>query len=242
MGYSKTKWSKYKLLRRSSELASLLPATQTLRRSRLRNFLEKYGEVIVKPTGGWGGAGVMAISALGRDQYGIQYGKKRATIEGLRSTYAYIRAKTRGREYILQRKISLATVNGRPFDLRIMVQRRRGGDWKVTGKLAKIAGSGYIVTNVARSGGRVVSLQAAVRDSNIAFAARNGLEERLDRVALTAAERLQPHYRGIRTVGLDVGVDAAGRIWIIEANFTPAVSLFAKLEDRTMYRRIRSYR
>lgn len=241
MRYSRSKWWKYVHLTKHPELLPTLPDTRTLSRTRFGDFLDRYGEVIVKPTGGWGGAGVKSVSAVGGERYEVHSGKKRRTIRGLSSTYAYVRGGTSGRKLIVQRKIPLARVNGRPFDVRVMVQRKPGKDWTVTGKLAKIAGAGYIVTNVARSGGKVVSLSAAVRDSNISPAAREGLEQRIDRIALQAASQLRKYYR-IDTVGLDIGIDAAGKIWIIEPNFTPSVSLFAKLKDKSAYRKILSFR
>jgi hypothetical protein len=113
--------------------------------------------------------------------------------------------------------------------------------WTVTGKLAKVAGSGYIITNVARSKGRVVPVGAAIRSSNIHGKSTKEIMRDIDGVALRAVRRLHQHYRSIHTIGLDIGLDSGGNVWIIEGNFTPALSLFLKLKDKSAYRRIVSY-
>jgi hypothetical protein len=154
--------------------------------------------------------------------------------------YTFIRKKTKGRQHIVQRKITLAKVNGRPFDVRVMIQKKKKSDWSVTGKLAKIAGPGYIITNVARSKGRVVPLSTAIHQSNIHGASSGRIERRIHQIALKSVHRLQKYYR-IQTVGLDIGIDTKGKVWIIEANFTPNIFLFKRLKDKSMYRRILSY-
>lgn len=46
--------------------------------------------------------------------------------------------------------IALATYKGRPYDLRVSVQRGTTGKWQVTGVVGKVAGAGRHVTNVAK--------------------------------------------------------------------------------------------
>ncbi len=47
-------------------------------------------------------------------------------------------------------------------------------------------------------------------------------------------------YKVSRKIGIDVGVDAEGKLWMIEANTGPGWTLFEKLEDRSMYNRIKA--
>ncbi|WP_376768681.1 YheC/YheD family protein [Paenibacillus foliorum] len=44
----------------------------------------------------------------------------------------------------------LATYEGRPFDLRISVQRDASGEWQLTGIVAKIASKKTLLTNIAQ--------------------------------------------------------------------------------------------
>jgi hypothetical protein len=237
---STSKWSKYKQMRKSSYLLSHLPETHRLTEQSFSQMLSAYGELIVKPTGSYGGDGVLMIKALGADGYLVQDGTRKKHFSGESSLYAYVRRKAR-RAYIVQRRIPLATVKGQPYDLRVMVQRKRGSSWKVTGKLAKIAGKGYIITNMRRSHGRIVPVSTAIRKSNFHGVSTSRLLDRIDSVALETAGMLKRRYSHIRCVGVDMGLDKEGNVWIIEANFLPMKELFLKLKDKSMYRRIVKY-
>lgn len=51
----------------------------------------------------------------------------------------------------VQQKIKLAKIDGCPFDIRIVVQRRKNAPWTVTGLLANRANEGYIIANSRNS-------------------------------------------------------------------------------------------
>ncbi|WP_411502069.1 YheC/YheD family protein [Brevibacillus centrosporus] len=241
MGVSESKLTKYYVLRASSALAGNLPRTKPFSKRSLYAFLDRYRKVIAKPASGSGGAGVMMISSKGSSSYHVQRGAIKRTIRGKKDTYHYLRKKM-GARYLVQRGISLARINGRPFDVRVMVQRRPGSQWVVTGMLAKVAGRGYIITNIKRSGGRVLPLRTAIRSSNIRGASSNAVMARLRRISLLAASRLFTYYTSQNVFGFDMGIDSNGKVWIIEANLRPDITLFLKLSDKGMYRTIVSYR
>jgi uncharacterized circularly permuted ATP-grasp superfamily protein len=240
-GKSETKLTKYHVLRRDSGLARALPRTRLLSKETMVKFLEKYPKVIAKPIAGSGGAGVMLISSLKDNRYQVHHGKKRRTIKGKIGTYRYVRGRIKTR-YIVQQGISLARVHNRPIDVRVMVQRHKGGPWRVTGMLAKVAGPGYIITNIKRSGGKVLPLSTAIRLSNARHISASSIIRKLESTALRAAKRLATYYTGQRVFGFDMAVDSGGKVWIIEANLRPDITLFLKLKDRSMYRRIVAYR
>lgn len=241
MAYSRSKLDKYRVMRHSPTLRSHLPSTRPLNKDNLEAYLDRYRKVIVKPTSTSLGIGVMQVSRLSGNKYEIHYGSRKKTVYSISDVYHYIRSKARGRRYLVQRRIALAKVGGRPFDLRVMVQRGRSSSWKVTGKLAKVAGSGYIITNIHRSGGRVIPAKTAIHRSNIRGVRTGRILRTVDRVALRAAKTLYRSYRWIHSVGLDIGVDLKGKVWIIEGNFKPDITLFLKLKSKSMYRQIASY-
>jgi hypothetical protein len=236
----RSKWHKYKILKSSASLAGMVPKTLPLSTQSLNSMLKKYGSVILKPMSGSGGAGVMQVTAVGKRRYKVHSGRTSKILAGERAVRAYLRHRQRKRRYMVQRRINLATLNGRKIDFRVMAQRRK--TWKVTGKLAKIAGKGFIITNVARSKGYVLPAGSALnRAPSLKSHSAKRIQSRLDTAALRAAKRLSSYYPWLRTVGFDMGVDKGGKVWIIEANFKPNIYLFRKLKDKTMFRRIVSY-
>ncbi len=237
MKFSLGKWRKHNILSQSPGMVSLLPKTRRLNRDNLWSSVDQFGKVIIKPAGSSGGYGVMQVTSLGNEKYEVHYNRTKRILSGRKAAYSFIQRKTKSAPYIVQQKIHLAKVNGKPFDVRVMVQRKKGTPWTITGKLAKIAGPGFIITNTARSRGRAVPLSTAIRSSNIQAASEKQIISQLNRVSLQAVKRLQKFYR-IHTVGLDLGIDAKGKVWFIEANFKPAKSLFQRLKDKSMYRKI----
>lgn len=238
MVYKRGKLTKYRLLARSSELAAALPPTRTLNKENLSTYLSRYKSVILKPSFGSGGAGVIAVSTKDHHTYRVHSGRSVVYRTGMDSLYSAIRKKTRGRLYLVQRKLSLAKVGGRPFDIRVMVQRKRG-EWIVSGRLAKAAGAGYIITNLRLGRARVLPLRTALRRSNISGLDADELIHRIDRLSLRSVHQLNRYYR-LRNVGLDISVDTQGRLWLIEPNFHPDLTMFRRLKDKSIYRRIRA--
>lgn len=237
---SSSKWSKHKVMSRSTGLRTHLPETYWMRSAALWRLLGKYDEVILKPAGSYGGSGVIRVRSLGGEQYEVHADARKKVHEGKEALYADLKKRI-SRNYIVQKRISLATVDSCPFDLRVMVQRRRGqSEWHVTGKLAKVAGKGYIITNVRRSHGRITTVTSALKQAGLSRSTASILAE-IDRVALQAAKQLKRSYPWLRTTGIDMGIDKQGRVWIIEANFAPMLGLFLKLKDKSIYRRIVSY-
>lgn len=237
---STSKWTKYKLLRNSEELRANLPETAWLKESTFWRMLNKYDQVIIKPTGSYGGHGVIRIKKLEASEYELQDGAKKKRFTDQAQVNAFLKKKT-GKNYIVQQRIPLATVNGRPFDLRVMVQRRPNSKWQVTGKLAKVAGRGFIVTNIRMSSGKVVSVEHALKHSQLKIMRSSDLLTQLDKVALKSAAKLGPSYRWVKTMGIDMAFDKSGHVWIIEVNYAPMLELFLKLKDKSIFRRIKSF-
>lgn len=239
---SRSKWGKYRILKGSEALKSHIPSTMPFNRNNFRTMLIRYGQVIVKPGFGYGGKGVQKVRLEENGACEIWRDSKSTRVMGLDAAYSAVKRKGGG-SLIVQRYIPLARLKNRPFDLRVMVQRKstRSDRWKVTGKLAKVAGRGYFITNVRRSKGRVMSAREAISASDISGASTTDILRQTDRIALLSARKLSRSYRYIHTVGLDIGVDRSGKVWVIEPNFKPDLTLFRRLGKRT-YQRIKTFR
>jgi len=194
---------------------------------------------MLKPSGGGGGAGIIQLTSKGDDRYLVHAGKVKRVVEGKERTVLYVKSLFRPKPYLLQPRIPLGRIDGKPFDVRVMTQRQnKKAPWIITGWVAKLAGPGFVVTNVARSRGKVLPIRTAIRRSNIEPSPY--ILQDLREVSLAAANRLGKVYPTLREIGLDLGIDIHGKPWLIEANFRPSLSLFRQLQDQTFYRRIRA--
>ncbi|MGM0879632.1 MAG: YheC/YheD family protein [Bacillota bacterium] len=241
----RSKWVKYRVMKRFGVLKHHIPITRRQTPKTFWAFVEKYSDVILKPAYGSRGKGVIRVTSRGNYRYTIHMENERITKQGKEWTYAYIRKIIGSYSYIVQRRIPLSTVNNRPFDMRVIVQRRRNThDWEITGRVAKVAGEGYIVTNITRSKGTIMKLESALQKSSLKHYSHRILMSNIDRIAIITARKLSRNklYSNQHIFGLDMGLDTNGRVWVIEVNLKPVLSHFRKLKDQTMYQRIIEYK
>lgn len=241
MRVSVGKWTKYKLMLENEKLASFLPDTQYLNKTSLTIMLDKYNQIMVKPCNGLQGRGIIQISALSDEKFELHIEHRKTFVNGKENIYDYLKENNflKKRHYIVQQRIPLATINNNPFDFRVMVQRKRDSiEWVVTGKLARLAANNFVVTNVAKA---VLSVEDAIEKSLINNENINNIVADLEEVSLLIAGELSNSYSLRRVYGLDLGIDLEGKVWIIEANLRPAVSMFKYLNDGS-YETIRSFK
>lgn len=249
------KWERYCILREDERIQPFLPETHLLTEENLLSLLDTKDEVILKPVSGSGGSGVIIVSLEGNNRILVQekLSKHTTTKSDLFSFLAdYILKEftpyiDRGeittilaKSYMVQHRISLATVDQCPFDIRVMVQRKAELPWKITGTLAKIASTGYAITNV-NLGATLVPVEDAIQRSSLNKFPQHELLSQLEIVALLSVERLQRHFPILQMIGFDLCFDTEGKAWMIEANFKPDDYIFLELEDKTMYQTIREY-
>lgn len=240
MGISTGKWKKYQLMKKNEKLSQYLPETYLLNENTFWHTIGKYGAVMIKPTKGYMGKGIVQVASKGKEQYEFHVLEKSYIVEGREKTFEHLmKDYCLKKHYIVQQKIPLVTVKGAPYDLRVMVQRRKNQyDWTVTGKLAKVAAKGFVLTNYPKY---LITAEEAIKHSSFK-APRSHLQEEIDRISVLTAEYLSDYYTNTRTFGLDIGLDDQANIWIIEANLAPSVSIFKALKNEEVYKRILKYR
>lgn len=181
---------------------------------------------------------LLSLFICGENAYRIQNEKNSVTMQDTDKLLQWPRKEQNRRGYIVQRRLQFASIGHRPFDIRIMVQRKKApaSAWKVTGSYAKVAAAGYLVTNVAS---RTIPVVEALKLAKIED---RSLLVQAEQTALLADRQLGEHYPGLRQVGFDIGIDKKRRIWIIEGNYRPDLRPFRQLKDSSMRRRILWYK
>jgi glutathione synthase/RimK-type ligase-like ATP-grasp enzyme len=237
------KWQKTKALLRSKDMKHYIPETKKLNSDNLKQMLEEYKMVYIKPNNGTGGFGVMRVAVKKREGGKACYecrggfrSKRFSTFGGL---YRSLLKRAGKRSFIVQKGVHLLKYHGRPFDIRIMVQQNKAGEWVPTGQVGRVAHPKKIVTNY-HNGGRPLPLHrllASCMGKKKTVATIGELNE----VSLKAAKSLQTRYKRIKEVGVDIGLDSKLNPWIIEVNTRPDRYIFNQLKDKRMYRRICRY-
>lgn len=231
--FKKSKWNQHQILSSNNDLISYLPNTEVLTKGTFYSFISNNNEVIIKPCIGRHGLGIVSVMKTDSPSIEIQSGKMRKTFSGIDEAYEYINSNYLSKKpYLVQEKLALAEIEGCPFDIRVIVQKRHLS-WEVTGKLIKVASPDFFVTNVAQK-------LLDFRDlSHLAFQDIDKLESDIDNICVSACKQLEGNYPQIKIIGFDIGVSISGDIWIIEGNYNPDLSMFMGHRFNKMYKRMR---
>ena len=136
--------------------------------------------------------------------------------------------------------IRLAKSNGKPFDIRVMVQKTREGAWVSTALFTKVGNPNKVATNY-NQGGSIGTFKNTMSGANFGSAFTQQLESELKRLGVAVGRNFDRHYKGFKELGLDVAVDSKGRPWILEVNTRPQVYPLKTLKDKSLYHKVLSY-
>ena len=232
-----SKWSQYVELHQKRSLRKFLPVTNLCTKTTLHAFLYNYQEVIIKPCVGQQGRGIVKIT-LSEDQTFIVYEKRSSkALSDFDQLYQYILEQYLvKKEYIVQQRISLTEIDDKPFDVRVITQLDEE-DWIVTGILVKVAVKDYFVSNRASE---LLTLESAL--SKTKFEISHGKCARLIEIVCKKASIRLIENNGKHSIfGYDIGIDKKGKVWVIEGNYTPSLSMFYMFDNNEMYKRIYYY-
>lgn len=221
------KWNLFEWLKESKATSRHVPKTRRMRSAAtLTAMLKNHESLYLKPEKGKAGKGIMRLryrpDTLLPYRLQIQSGKKNTTYKAasVERLWARIGREKGSARYIVQQAIVLAGYQGRPFDLRVLLQKNGRGAWAVTGIGARLAGARSITTHVPRGG--------SIEDPSSMLEGTFGAEQAaliLKDVSATALlvarqiERASSNMLG--EMSMDLGVDEEGAVWFFEANSRP---------------------
>lgn len=222
-----SKWVLFEWLGKAKTTKKLIPSTKRFAQPHeLDNFLQHHPVVYLKPVRGKAGTGIMRIERLKNKPrpYKLSVQVKRESKISHFATalqlWSVLQENIGDEEYIMQQGIVLAKHKGRPFDLRVLVQKNQRGEWGLSGVGARIAGKRSITTHVPR-GGSIDDPEKLLTSVFKAEQARR-LMQRVKQSSLSIARQIEKasgHVLG--EMSMDLGIDASGQIWFFEANSRP---------------------
>lgn len=211
------KWFIHRLLMQNEQLRKHLPDTVRATPRSIRAMMGRYDALIIKPSNGSVGRGIMKLQRQdGRWQLRLRgkSGRWRSILfQSVLPTV--LRRAIKRKTYIVQQLIPLATYMNRPFDLRVSVQRGGNGIWEVTGIVGKAAPSNLFLTNVAQ-GGTVYRLEHLLRSNPELHPPI--VRMHVERLALMIATQLGTELPNLADLGLDIGITQDGWPMFIECN------------------------
>ncbi|MBP1993275.1 YheC/YheD family endospore coat-associated protein [Paenibacillus eucommiae] len=228
------KWEVLQLLRQDSYFHPFLPETTLLSRTKdVLDWLGEKGELFLKPRGGSQGKGVLYLKKLqgedvvqvkGRDSRNRPFEKKFLSDLLLRH---WLRGFVGNRSYLLQSYLTLHTAANTAYDIRSMVQKNGRGEWQTTGMGVRCGQTGSITSNLHGGGTALEVMPFLTREFGAAKAEE--LLESLNELSTRIPPVLEAGHGRLAELGIDLGIDRSGRIWILEVNSKPGRSIFTRM-------------
>jgi glutathione synthase/RimK-type ligase-like ATP-grasp enzyme len=230
------KWQMYNRLQKVPAMRPYLPETARLSTATLAEFIEKYSAVIIKPADLSRGRGICIIKT---DPAGLllnDCSQERIFTAALPAALAYLQQNHFfARNYIIQPLLDLATINGSPWDIRVVMQKNQHHEWHCSGIECRLAGISETLTNISR-GGQALFINQAVR---LAFGSRihpGKFKREVIEIATKFCRAMDQFGDHFAEFGMDLAVDTNQHYWFIEANVRPSFNGFKRLDYETYYR------
>lgn len=244
------KLTKTRVLVGSQAIRTHIPPTRKMNKDILYEMLQKHHMVYIKPCCGSLGQGVMRIEKTSRNkddgdtggeqiEYSYQAGTDICKFSNYDVAYRSIVSRTHKKPYLVQQGIRLLVYEGRPFDIRVMVQRNSKRQWEATGIVGRVAHPLKVVTNGSQGGSiyPVEELLKAYTNTEKCSALIRAMKD----IGVKSARQLSTSYPGLQEIGVDIALDRRLKPWILEVNTAPDPCPFTKLNDTRMIKRIVKY-
>ncbi len=217
------KWELHDLLKQSA-LHSYVPDTSLLNQENILEMINKYRLVYIKPLYGSKGTSVHRVELK-------ENGDIHISLHSLAPKYIYRKEEHsrqrmedlfKGKKYVVQQGIRMKPLNQCVFDIRVLVQKGRIGEWTVSAVTCRVAYEHYFNTSVC----------TAVRDFEdvapqfLSSEETNRILRSLHEVSIAAAQAAENRMGSLGEISVDFGIDEQHKLWIIELNGKPQKKIY----------------
>ncbi|PWW41062.1 MULTISPECIES: YheC/YheD family protein [Paenibacillus] len=234
------KWKVYRALSADTRLRDLLAPTTLLQSDTLwEQWLARWPKgIFFKPVSGTHGKDTFRLYREDQHTSWIMEGRNtrnelvHRTFERRQDVSAWLDSHKAGKKMILQPYLELSH-QGRPFDVRALVQKNGHGRWSLTGCMVREGPAGTLTSNL-HGGGKAYPVYPYLLE-RYGSEQSNALLETIRQTAARIPTLLESRFGRLAELGLDFGADVHGRLWLIEVNSRPGRSSFAEAGDPRMY-------
>lgn len=220
------KWEVCQVLSRHAKIKPHLPETRLYRShgngllTALRQMLQLYGSVYLKACRGRRGLQVMRIVQLPNRSYECSYFAHQPIVRRVPGNSLYqmghIIEQFFGKQsFVAQQPIDLIEIKGSKVDLRAEVQRNGRGELEIVAVPVRVGQPGCPITTHAASFRFEDFFTGYMGYSEAELGA---LQNRIHELLFSIYEALEDHYGSFGEIGIDLGLDKEGKLWLIECN------------------------
>lgn len=199
--------------------------------------VEKHGKVYIKPVLGLQGRKVVQVSKEGKTyvfRYREQGRNHEIRMEKPGDAAKFIQKSFMQNRYLVQPGIDLLKYRGQIIDFRCVVQKDQAARWVCKAIIGRCGEKGSVVSNIS-SGGTAFRAEE-ILDRVLPSSDVPSMEEKIRNFALEVCNTLDELGINCGDLGVDVGVDTQGCLWLIEINNRdPDPTIALNIKDRQLY-------
>ncbi|GGE44316.1 endospore coat-associated protein YheD [Pullulanibacillus camelliae] len=233
------KWDIHQFLKAHPLSSQFLPQTYDFTSKHLKEALDYFNTVYVKPKKSSHGLGIKRIIKHGEGYICETNTPERCVKHQYASLKDCLISEFHSHlasQYVIQQGIDLQKHNKHPFDFRVHTNKDGEGKWHLSAIAAKVAAVNTITTHTYY-GGQILALND-IFDQETAQKYVKGLKE--DVVAISEALDEQTDDL-IGELGFDLGLDQENRLWLFEINARPGQVIFHHPKIRHQTKLIHRY-
>ncbi|MCR8642096.1 YheC/YheD family protein [Paenibacillus sp. N1-5-1-14] len=233
-----SKWKKTKALIKDESIAVYSPLTRLYSLPNLKQMLNQFGMLYIKPDTGSKGMNVMRIQRIKRNRHvQLHHDDQSFTFKSIKDADNYLKRFTSKRTYLIQQGIRMLRNQNRPFDFRVMVQKNSDHDWELSGICGRLAMPNRVVTNGSQ--GATIHTFRELMLPHLKRRQVKVYRRELVDLGMAIAYQMEDNFPDVWEVGIDIGIDQQLAPWIFEVNTRPEYIPFTKLKNLSMYRRMK---
>jgi len=234
------KWEMYQWFTNDPDLNPHLPYTLLYHSPQdALDLLKRFQKIYIKPVSGLRGRGIVRIS-MENKIFILKYRESSVncivTLENSSKVSEYLQKRFHHERYLIQQALDLIEYEGGIIDFRCVVQKNQSNAWVCMAIIGRYGVKDSIVSNIS-SGGAAFPAEEMLRKA-IAPSEENivDLKKKIETLAINVCNTLNEYGINCGTLGLDIGIDTQGRLWLIEINNRdPDPSIALDIHDEQLY-------
>lgn len=222
-------------------IAAHMPTTELITSMQvIKDLLNNYEAVVVKPMRNSLGIGVMRVISKNNVHRvdGRNFKNKifHRTFPSRTALLLWLRNQFKVK-MIAQPYLQLSTPDGIPFDIRVLVQKTGKGEWGETGRAVRAGVKNGLTSNLC-GGGKAYSYESFLR-KYFSEEQMVKINQEIDFIVKELPPFLEGRHGRLVELGIDIGVDRWGQVWLIEVNSKPGRASFRQIEEGKHFRDVR---
>ncbi|MGE7604190.1 YheC/YheD family protein [Peribacillus sp. NPDC097675] len=229
------KWDVYQTLKTHPLLQAFFPETVRVTTSdEIIDHLERLEKIIIKPEFGSGGLGIYLLTktkegtTVSMTKKGMKYDRQFESTSQLNKWLQHLLTRY---SYLCQPYLELSTQKNEPFDLRILLQKNEKNQWLERGRGVRLGKPDHITSNLT-TGGEALTLESFAKKSPEAIPII--VEQTIQHILRTLPVETEAAFHRLFELGVDLGIDKKGQIWILDINSKPGRKIVQTLQPKSM--------